>query len=116
MNHGPTQFGTLRQFIVSASEMDPDLRLFVVGEWRPESPAIVTHDARWRGRNADAHAFYAEVFGDGPSAPAVASEARFFLYVGQVQLEKKRLKKARIKDEDEVVAKVIEHALSLRPS
>lgn len=110
MQHGPSQFGTLGQFIQSASEMDPDLRLFVVDPWRPEARAVVTNDPTWTGHTGGAHAFYAEVFGDGPAAPDSASGARFFLYVGQIQLEKKRLRKARIKDEAEVMRSIIEYA------
>jgi hypothetical protein len=115
MSRGPTQFGTLGQFIESASEMDPDLRLFVLGEWRPEARAVVTHDTTLSLHRSDAHAFYAEVFGDGPAAPDSAAGARFFLYVGQIQLEKKRLRKARVTGTDEVTRQMIEHARRLNP-
>lgn len=106
---GPRQAGTLRRFVAAASEMDAELRIFALEPWQPDSPSVATVvDLRLAQHQSKAHLFYAEVFGDGPESPTEGFS--FFLYVGDLQAELRRLRRAGIKDATRLVAAAIAHA------
>lgn len=110
MHYSPIQYGRLGEIIAAASEMDATLAIFVAGSWVPQARAVVGSPRAHRGASRE-HAFYSEVFGDGPEAPTPQGELGFFLYVGQVQDEVKRRRKLGVSDERALCAAVIEYAL-----
>ncbi|MFO0749659.1 MAG: hypothetical protein U1F43_28910 [Myxococcota bacterium] len=113
MNDAPRQTGTLGSFIVAASEMDPELRIFVQEPWGRNAAAIATVSAlpgRTSQARSDADAYYSEVFGEGPDGASEGSGFSFFGYVAGLQAALRQLRRQGVKDAARVCEAVIARA------